>query len=62
MLTEMRTEAKINSLAKIKISTTENGDSDLICIGFSSDHFSSQQRSKKKSKLGKGLLRVFKVQ
>ena len=54
----MRTEAKINSLAKIKINETN----DLICIGFSSDHFSSQQRSKKKSKLGKGLLRVFKVQ
>ena len=58
MLTEMRTEAKINSLAKIEI---DDGN-DLICIGFSSDHFSSQQRSKKKSKLGKGLLRVFKVQ
>jgi len=34
----------------------------MICVGFASDHFSSRQRSKKKSKNVKGLLEVFKVQ
>ena len=55
LLTEMHTEEKVVSLAKVR-------KGDLLCVGYASDHFSSDQRSKKKSKLGKGMLQVLKVQ
>lgn len=57
ILTETRTEAKINCLAKVQLTTcNKKSRQDLVCVGSSSDHFSSAQRSKKKSKLGKGVL------